>query len=162
MAQGQGQGYERLPQHDAPAVPELPPALSLLRPSHLLFAYVHPLLRSGTKMQLPPSLASAELLREYRLHETRGADGSKPDVWTALHRMVRWEFWTAGLYLLLNNALLSLNTMLIKYIVSAVSRRSTRETAQLSIAILAVSLLQALFLQQFIHGAHTRSPYRPS
>lgn len=119
-----------------------PSRLSPFNLSHLLFTWVNPLIKEGKQFSLPPSLYSKTLLS----HLT-------PDksLWRGLYDLIQADFLLGGLYLLLNTILLLFNTMLIKYIVRAVSEKNPHKVAFLSVLILLSSLLQAISLQQYIH-----------
>ena len=142
--------YSPLPEEDAPDPhdDDFPDHSLDLSPRHLLFLWTHPIL-AGKQLPLPASLKS-ELLLE-RLRACEASHRGQP-LWRALLSLIATEFWVAGTYLLLNNGLVLLSAMLVKFIVRAVGARDQWRTLLLSLAILCTSLAQAISLQQFIHG----------
>ena len=141
--------YSPLGDDDSPA-PHLcfPDEALSWHPVHLLFLWTTPIL-SGRQLPLPASLKSELLLR--RLLACEASHRGLP-LWRALLALISPEFWVAGAYLLLNNGLVLLSAMLVKFIVQAVGSRDQSRTLLLSFAILFSSLAQAVSLQQFIHG----------
>lgn len=150
--------YSPLPGDDEGPAPHsfFPEEVLGWRPTHLLFLWTLPIL-DGQRLPLPAALKSDLLLSRLLVCEAslRGLP-----LWRALLSLISPEFWTAGAYLLLNNGLVLLSAMLVKFIVQAVGARDQPRTLLLSFAILLASLAQAVSLQQFIHGSYSDS-YHP-
>jgi ABC-type multidrug transport system fused ATPase/permease subunit len=143
--------YALLPEvdEDDPCIAYFPTTLHWYKPSDVFFLWVNPLIRTKTKLKLPAGMLSKELMGDLHRYETQQ---SEKNLAKALHAMIATEFWIAGWYLLMNTTLLLINTMLIKYVVQAVAKEDAQLVLSLSFLILTLSLLQALSLQQFIHG----------
>jgi hypothetical protein len=128
-------------------------------------------LTKGDMMLLPPFMTSAEvfctfkqcwILEAMRLRTVQAGYAStspgpndsekNPKLWRVLHTLIFTEFWLCGLCRLVNDGLLVLGTIWIKYIVRAAEEQDFEAAFFYALMITLSSITQALVLQQFIHG----------
>ena len=76
-------------------------------------------------------------------------------LWWTLHSLIFYNFWYSGLCRLLNDLLLIFGVYIIKAIISAAteSQRNFVTLFVLASLLTASNILQAIFLQQFIHSS---------
>lgn len=142
--------------------------------SVLTFSWFQPIIELGQRkvitkddmFDLPNCLTSKEVLRSFMQCwtleslkvnlKTSGYASTnntfKPKLWRVLHTLIMREFWTAGTCRLINDALQLCGTILIKQIITATQNQDIKTALFFATLILISSAVQALLLQQFIHG----------
>jgi ABC-type multidrug transport system fused ATPase/permease subunit len=156
------------------------PTFNPFRFSNLLFTWYEQKITLGAKrpltkndmMSLPLFMTSVEVFSTFKqcwaLEAMRVATARagyaltspspespelKPRLWRVLHTLIFTEFWICGVCRLLNDGLLVLGTVWIKYIVRAAENQDVRSSFFYAGMITLSSLAQAFMLQQFIHGS---------
>ena len=74
-------------------------------------------------------------------------------LWWTLHSLIFYNFWYSGLCRLINDVLLIFGVYIIKAIIAAATERSIVTLLFLACILTLSNILQAVFLQQFIHSS---------
>ena len=129
----------------------------------IFFNWVTPLIKhckentmnSDDMFRLPHSWTSKEVYLKF----TSLWNGMKfrtkddPKLWYVLEEVIHVDFWVAGGCRFLSDILVLLYTVLVKQFIIAAQNNSQYEMLGIAFLFLTSSILQAIMLQQFIHGS---------
>lgn len=106
-------------------------------------------------LHLPTRLSSKEVFKEFvTLWGTTQMESKKqPLLWNVLHDLIFVDFWIAGIYRLMTDLLVLANALVLKQFIVAAGANDRVEMSIYSGIFLVGLLIQAVCMQQFIHGS---------
>ena len=145
----------------------LPTNLSLY--DSIFFNWVTPLIKhckentlgSDDIFRLPPQLTSKELYLKFSSlwNESKSRTNADPKLWNVIADVIYVDFWTAGFCRLMSDLLVLLSAILVKQFIIAAQSNSQIDMLAIACLFLSSSVLQAVMLQQFIHGSFMAGIY---